>query len=186
MKKTICAALSAAALGLSGAQAVELSYEGFIDPFDAGNGNIVPEIDYIFFTVTNPGVYDFFVDAGGAGYMGSALDSFLIVAVDDGDITADDIIDANDDGGPGFDSALSLNLGVGSFIAAVSTCCIDGGEYEAGANLSFPYPGGNLIYQLRIDGDFDVDAVPVPAAAFLFAGPALVAARRQMKKRKTA
>ncbi|MEM9840423.1 MAG: VPLPA-CTERM sorting domain-containing protein [Pseudomonadota bacterium] len=178
MKKLLSAAACAATLALAGANAAELTFEGVIDEIQGS-----PELDFYSITVTNPGTYTFEVDGNGSGFMNSDLDTFVMVAVDDGDRSVDDIIDANDDGGPGFDSFLSLDLGVGTFLVAVSQCCISGDEFVSGVNSSTTLFPGNNVYRLRINGDFDTTPeVPIPAGALLFAGPAAFAALRRKKR----
>ncbi len=66
----------------------------------------------------------------------SDLDTYVIVATDDGDRTADDLIFADDDGGEGFDSFLAVPLAAGDFLIGVSSCCIDADEFITGANTS--------------------------------------------------
>ncbi|MEM1380522.1 MAG: hypothetical protein AAGH41_07855 [Pseudomonadota bacterium] len=181
MKKLVTAALAAASLGVAAAQAVELTFEGDIVDTLAG-----PEIDFYSIDITNAGEYVFEVDAAGVGFDGSTLDAFLLVAIDDGVRDAVDILGDDDDGGPATDSILTLDLGIGAYLVGVSSCCISGPEFEAGSNLSGGvFLGSNPVYRLRINGDFDAgEPVPVPAAAFLFAGPALAGLGRRVFRRK--
>lgn len=181
MKRLATAALAAASLGVSAAQAAELTFQGDIVDTLAG-----PEIDFYSIDITNAGEYVFEVDASGVAFNGSTLDAFVLVAIDDGVRDEVDILGDDDDGGPLTDSLLTLDLGIGAYIVGVSTCCISGPEFEAGSNLSGGIGlGSNPVYQLRINGDFDgTEPIPVPAAAFLFAGPALAGLGRKVLRRR--
>jgi hypothetical protein len=100
----------------------------------------------------------------------SDLDTFVFIAVDDGDRTLDDYLFDDDDGGIGFDSLLSATLLAGDYLVGISSCCISPDEFVAGSNLSLP---ANLFsipdYILTIDDGVSVEAVPAPSAFVLLA-----------------
>ncbi|MEL6267438.1 MAG: hypothetical protein AAFR52_17620 [Pseudomonadota bacterium] len=189
MLKLFFSVAAATSLLTASAGAVTLSFEGNIDAVPNGLDETSPEVDFFPFTVIEPGPVTFTVDASGVGFMSSILDSFVIVAVDDGDRTEDDIVGFDDDSGPGFDSFLSLNLPVGMYIAGVSTCCISPGEFVFGVNQSVSASGDeNFAYRLTIDGG--IAGVPIPASGVLLATPLLLAgvyaAHRRRRLRRTA
>ena len=140
-----------------GASATIITETGSID----ATVNNHSELDFFSFTVLSSGMVTFTVDAQGIGYMGSDLDAYVIVATDDGDRTADDIQGRNDDGGPGFDSFLSLILNAGNYIVGVSSCCISDSEFVSGENSSIAFNDSNPVYRLTIDGDVSSDSVAV-------------------------
>lgn len=87
----------------------------------------------------------------------STLDTFLVLASDDGDRSADDIIDADDDGGESTDSFLEITLSAGNYMVGVSSCCVSDEEFVAGSNFSIDF-SSNLVgsipdYVLQIEGD---------------------------------
>ena len=177
-KKAFFTAL--ALVGFSfGASAAVITETGSVD--EGPNGS--SEIDFYSFNVTALGTVTFTVDAQGIGFMGSDLDSFLVLAVDDGDRSEDDVIATNDDGGPGFDSFLSIVLDVGSYLVGVSSCCISPSEFVAGENLSIGFNDTNPVYQLTIDGNVSTAAaVPAPASLALVSIGLLGAAFARRRK----
>ena len=182
MTKRFTLALALAAAGaalLASAQAATIVVEDTVDVVDG-----VPQIDFVSFTLTGEAEVTLTVDAEGAGYMGSDLDSYLFVAVDDGERSEDDFLFANDDGGPGLDSRLMIALPAGSYLAGVSNCCITAEEFVAGENSSIGVSFTNGAYRLTIDSLAlaDADAVPLPGAAALFL-PALLGGAALRRRR---
>ena len=133
------------------------------------------------------------IDILGSGFIGGpntdgVTDSYLYLLRDDGDLTADDFVDQNDDSS-GFsdgsvstlDSFLSLNLTAGNYIAIVGYCCdffnsttpdardlfLLSSGYQA-FNGTDPEDGKSAIgsaqdYKITISGD-GITPVPIPAA----------------------
>lgn len=133
----------------------------FEDTLDELNGST--EIDFYQFYVSSASLVTISIDANGIDYHGSDLDSFIFLAVDDGNRTVDDLVAVNDDGGPGIDSLLTINLGVGNYLIGAGQCCLLTSEFVLGYNASFSFnPSDNYDYRLTISGD-GVFTVPEPA-----------------------
>lgn len=118
------------------ASSAVITYQGSLGA--AQDGSIL--IDFYSLTLTS--LTDVVINLQGSGSnvdIGngvSDLDTYLFVAVDDGDRTADDLIFADDDSGNGFDSFLAVPLAAGDFLIGVSSCCISADEFIEGSNLT--------------------------------------------------
>lgn len=166
-------------------------------------------VDHIAFTVNTAGYitfdalsweYDFdnglLVDVNGDGEY-AFIDPLIRLFRDDGDLTADDELGANDDSSDtlsdgsvsSLDSFLGLDLEVGNYILTVGGYYYDIDDAIAGMNPSGSYPvtadeNGDLFasdhgdYRVTFTGD--VTVVPAPGAGALFAAGLIgIASRRR-------
>lgn len=116
--------------------------------------NEVGSVSYFNFDTTAPGAVrlETFSDS---------FDTFLWLFRDDGDLTRDDQIAFDDDGGTRSQSALSwfnslinTNLKTGSYIAAVGDFELSLDEAVAGINDSNAFGVGIGPYRLKVEGEF--------------------------------
>ena len=155
MKKTLkIAALAAlASVGLAAnSQAALLTYTG-----DVAESNQPGSVSYFNFSTTDSGIVrvETFTDN---------FDSYLWLFRDDGDLTRDDAIAADDDSGTRslsplgfFNSRIDTLLGAGSYITAVGDFRLTRGEAVAGINNSRALGVGSGSYRLEVEGDYAVD-----------------------------
>lgn len=132
----------------------------------AQDGSIL--IDFYSLSLSSDSTVTITAEGSGAGIdIGngiSDLDTYVFVAVDDGDRTADDLLFADDDGGIGFDSLLSVSLLAGDYLVGISSCCISTDEFIAGSNTSVPAAAYAIPdYILTIDDGLAVNDVPAPS-----------------------
>ena len=157
----------------------------YVDRIDEAAGS--PELDFYSFSVVEAGEVTFTVEGAGVGFDAgngvSSLDTFFILAIDDGERNEGDILGSNDDGGTDIDSLFTIFLDIGDYIAGVSSCCISPSEFVSGINSSINYDSGLVgdtpDYRFTIDGSVAVDVEPPVSASsptvFALFGLALVA-----------
>lgn len=169
MKKTL-AALAVFALAAS-AQAGVVSGSGLL---------VNQDVDWYSFTNTAAGLVT--INATETVNDNSDFDSVLFLFRDDGNLTADDFIAFDDDGGGGpsfLESLINANLGAGSFLVAVAT---HGAAFNAPTISGGHHTGTD--YTLSIRGDNVTGTIPEPTS-WALVGLGLVAAG-VARKRKAA
>ncbi len=165
-----------------GASSAVITYQGSLGA--AQDGSLL--IDFYSLSLSSDSTVTITAEGSGAGIdIGngvSDLDTFIFVAVDDGDRTEDDYLFDDDDGGIGFDSFLSESLLAGNYLVGISSCCISPDEFVAGSNLSLPANAYDIPdYILTIDDGLAVNDVPVPS---IFAIVSLAVLSFVARKRK--
>jgi len=149
------------------------------EPHDIDGTN---SVEYTFFTVTNTGLFDI-----SAVRSSGRIDPQLYLFRDDGDLDNRDFIAQNDDGGAGLNSLIeSINLGVGTYVAAVSDYRFTRNEAIRGFNRRVT-PGTITVTidgaAYGADGGSAVNTVPAPNALALL-GIGLIAAGVVSRRRK--
>lgn len=128
MKRT----LLAAAIGLgfaSAANANVITTEVNILATDPG------AVQYVNFLVTGAGFFN--IDAEGSATLGAAYNSDPQIHLFGGSLSLANLLASDDDGGIDFNSLISdINLGIGSYILAVSEFGFNASEAVSGLNAS--------------------------------------------------
>ena len=178
MKNVLLA--SCAIVASAGAANASFVIEGTL-PND-GTG-LLTDILFVEFEVVSAGIIEFELLGNGGpidiGNGPSTLDAEMIIFIDDGDRSLDDIVGRDDEGGPlGNDAFLSLDLAVGSYQAALSAFFITDTEFLNGVNPT-ALGGNNPDFRFTATGITGV-VVPTPGATALagLAGLSLVRRRR--------
>ena len=181
-------------------------------------GGDATEVDYWYFSVNTAGPISIDIlswqwdrDSDGTSHF---MDPFIYLFNDDGTLDAADLLGGNDDSGltfgdgstNGFDSYLSIVLGTGDYVLAISDYSLSLSDAVAGINFNGYFPAandgsgiqlesdpGNTLdtsyadYQITFDGDVTVQnptAVPEPSSLALLGIGACVAGVGAARRRR--
>ena len=179
-------------VGVGFAGAVQAaSFSGTIESDAATESSTV---DQYFVDVDTAGIVTFAANA-----ISGSLDPFVRLYTDDGFLDVSDLIAFNDDGGPGFNSLLNINLGIGSYVLtfgdffleanAVGPTQLDDDSPEGG-DYTLDITGATVtrILEGNLDGTFTetsfvAEAVPEPASMLGLLAIGAVAAGGVLKKK---
>ncbi|MBF9035111.1 VPLPA-CTERM sorting domain-containing protein [Rhodobacterales bacterium HKCCE2091] len=168
--KAALAGVAAAVISATTAGAATLTYTDLVQN---------TEIDDYYFTVTAAGTVIIDVRETYFGdpifpYVGN-FDSEINLFRDDGNLTLDDFIENDDDGGLGLESRIVRTLAAGSYLLRVGTHNFGNVFGTDAVIIGATNTGGHhgyTDYTLTISGSVieTPSAVPLPAAGFLLAG----------------
>lgn len=165
--KLIKLLLASVALIAGTAQANTISTSVLVDNFPTDQ-----TVAYINFNVTDAGSFDIYANAA----FGSQVDPYIYLFASP--LSVGTFIESDDDSGIGRNSFIDRNLGIGSYVLAVSTFNFSLFEAVNGYNGAVDNSSDGYvdvtITSRNGDAEFgNPSAVPVPAAAWLF-GSALL------------